>query len=191
MSRFTLVFAAAVLAIAIAAPSGFAQEAIPPGNSGADQYGEGVPGGGGNNSSTGSFTGSAGSSGRGGQGLPQGTVKQLQEAGPSGAAAVAALGSTVPSGTATPSTSANGQPGASGQPGAGGQAEGGQPGDGGSSGRGGDGTLRNLADSVLGTGSDGGMGAALPILLGVVLAGAVAIVARRRMGEQHLGSSSS
>lgn len=87
-SAITTVFVIAALALPTAAS---AQETIPPGNSGADEYTEGVPGAGGEQSGGGGGDGSEPS-----QTLPPSASEDLNSLGSDGASAASLAQSTAP-----------------------------------------------------------------------------------------------
>jgi hypothetical protein len=103
--------------LALAAPAAAGAQALPPGNSGVDQYQESIPGAGGNrptgpspgasnvsgagNSSGGAVSGnsSAGAVSGGGSRIAASTAKQLDKLGPDGKATAAIAGATAPAPT--------------------------------------------------------------------------------------------
>jgi hypothetical protein len=103
---------AALMLVALAMPTVAAAQAVPPGNSGLDQYQESIPGAGGdrptgpNGSGTGSATGVGSASGAGsasGTGAALGrsrvspsTTKSLDKLGPDGKATAAVAAATAP-----------------------------------------------------------------------------------------------
>src|SRR5262245_11032830 len=86
--RFVLAVVSVALLIAAGAPAALAADKnpIPPGNSGAGQYVENIPGGGGNNPGGGAPSGGGG--GHGGA-VPSGTERTLNSSGPAGRATAA------------------------------------------------------------------------------------------------------
>src|SRR3954447_1890110 len=94
--------------LALAAPAAAGAQAVPPGNSGVDQYQESIPGAGGNRP-TGPSAGAGNASGPGnssGGAVSEGqsriapsTAKQLDKFGPDGKATAAIAGATAPSPT--------------------------------------------------------------------------------------------
>ena len=169
MRTTSKVFLLAMLAALALAPGAFAQS-IPPGNSGADQYTEGVPDVGGDKPAGGN--GEAGGGGGAGGSISNGTLDALASAGADGALAGAALGASSP----TPS-------GSPGERGSTGGAEGAD-----------DSELDALEDqglgSALGTvaqGSDQGMGIVLPLILALVALGAVGLLVAQRARRSGSG----
>jgi hypothetical protein len=140
----------ALMFAALALPGAAAAQAVPPGNSGVDQYQESIPGAGGD-SPTGpaSGTGNAPSSGKGSGGAASGgearispsTAQQLNKLGPDGKAAGAIAAATAP-GPSKDSSASSGSTNDSGP----------------------------------------GMGWLLPVILGLTLAGALAVIVMRRRG---------
>lgn len=187
MGRIAFVFALALAAGAMTASVASAQ-GIPPGNSGADQYAEGVPGADGNSPANGgSSDGGSEGTGETGGGLPSQVVNELEESGSDGAAAVTALGSSTPEGTGGAGTGGAGTNGAGNKGPAGVDAEAGSAIGAGEadSDRG---ALGDLADAVV-TGSDEGMGAVLPILLALVLLVGLTLAFLRKRGQGDSPSS--
>ena len=154
-------------------------QGIPPGNSGADQYAEGVPGADGNNPANGgSSDGGSEGSGETGAGLPSQVVDELEESGADGAAAVSALGSSTPE--KADGAGKKGPTGVDAEAGSGlgtGEADSAQ------------GALGDLADAVV-AGSDEGMGAFLPILLALVLLLGLTLAFLRRRAQGDSPTSS-
>lgn len=151
--------------------------------SGADEYSEDIPGGGGNqpsNENNGGSGGSGGgSTGSGGTPLPSGTQGELEAQGGDGAAAANLAQSTGPKGErgANGANDANG-----GGAGAGGTAT--SPDGEVAVSPGSDSSGSGVGEVVgeLAGGSEDGMGILLPIILGSVLVAAVAFVLIRRSG---------
>ena len=173
MQRFVAALALAG-ALALTASPAFGQS-IPPGNSGADQYAEGVPGADGNKKPGGGSGGGAGGDGdssSGSSGLPASVVSELEDGGATGSAAAVALGASAP---ARDSGAGKGSGSAFGQDGAGetavAQSEPASP-------------LAEIVDTIT-TGSEDGMGTALPILLLIVLAGGVGVALWMRTGRSQ------
>ncbi len=141
--------------------------------SGADEYSEDIPGGGGNQPSNQNDNGGT----SGGSAIPSGTQADLAAQGDDGAAAANLAQETGPSGNGNGGKSN----GAGSGDGAGGTGSGGDvnltPADSDSSGSGIGDVVADLAG-----GSDDGMGLLLPIILGSVLVAAVAFVLIRRGG---------
>ncbi len=192
-ASLTSAILAALLAL-VAAPVALAQE-----NSAVDEYTENVPGAGGGSGNTGpSGGGSGGGSGGagtqaqgGGEELPAAVNEQFQNAGADGAAAAALAQATAPEGTGTDAggTGGGSPTGGSGsnQAGGGGSGQGSQAGgaqgiDAESLPASGDGGVDDILGVVTGGSADtGGMGVALPLILGAaLLAGLLAVLARRR-----------
>ena len=161
------------LAVALVAPSFALAQGIPPDNSGADQYVEGVPGAGGDKPSGGGGGGGAGNGveGEDGSGLSPAAQEALEAEGPAGAQVAEAVGATAPGKGGKGADGAKAQDSAD-------SVQRGEDNDGGSG-----------IDDVVGslTGSDsGGMGLALPAILLLTLLGALAlaIVRRRRTPDE-------
>jgi hypothetical protein len=154
--------------LAIAGPAAASHEIIPPDNSGVGQYTENVPGAGGDKPSDdlggGSGSGGSGSGSAGSDaGLPPGTADALESQGPDGQAAANLAQATSPG---------RGEDGADR---AGGDAPGAD-----------DGSAIGDVIGQLGASDSGGMGIALPIVLGLSLvAAAVLVLARRRRVGQR------
>ena len=192
----------AALVALVAAPVALAQE-----NSAVDEYTENIPGAGGGAGNTGSNGGGSGGSGGsgggngsagtqaqgGGEELPAAVNEQFQNAGADGAAAAALAQSTTPEGSggdagvtggssSTGGTGSNQDGGSGSSQGTGSQAGGVQGIDAESLPASGDGGVDDILGVVTGGSSDtGGMGVALPLILGaVLLAGLLALLARRR-----------
>ena len=150
--------------------------------SGADEYTEDIPGGGGNNPSNQNNGGSgSGSDGTGsGSTLPSGTQADLAAQGDDGAAAANLAQQTGPGGNGNGNGAKSNGAGSGDGAGAG-SGSGGDvnltPADSDSSGSGVGDVVADLAG-----GSDDGMGLLLPIILGSVLIAAVAFVLIRRGG---------
>jgi hypothetical protein len=147
-------------ALLVASPSLAAQGPgrVPPGNSGADQYVESVPGAGGNHPGTGNPASHAGA-------VPPGTQRALTSEGPAGRATASLAGATAPRGGGFGSKN-----GAAPAPsGGGGSAVGG------------------IAQGAVGSNSTG-MGVWLPLVLGASLLGAILLLALRRRGAGRSGS---
>ena len=155
--RFRIVLLACAVALLLASPAAAQSGQIaPPGNSGVDEYLETVPTPEGNRPSRGD-DGDGGGTARG-PALSREARRRLEDSGPDGKRAAALAEATAP------------RPARSGR-----SAELEKAGEG-------KGAVGAVVDRVVGA-DDDGMGAWLPILLGVTLAGAVAIaVIRRRRG---------
>jgi hypothetical protein len=91
--------------LALVAPAAAGAQAVPPGNSGVDQYQESIPGAGGNrptgpSAGPGKASGAGNSSGGavsgGGSRIAPSTAKQLDKLGPDGKATAAIAGATAP-----------------------------------------------------------------------------------------------
>lgn len=208
MKRTIFPFLLLILAFAVAAPAADAQR-IPPGNSGADQYTEGVPssdgnrpgnGGGGSAGGGGSKSG-GGSDGRGG--LSKKVVSDLEKRGATGAEAAAALSPSVPAGAASQSASTAGSGSDSTRGGSDstrggsdGSSKGSEGSDGSAGGLSSDGDaadgrsngVGDVVDTVL-TGSSDGLGPGLPILLIVVLLGGIGLALRSRRSNDDSESA--
>jgi hypothetical protein len=148
----------ALAALLAPAAIGYAQD-----NAAQDEYTENIPGGGGDRPSD------NGGSGGGGGSLPPGTAQDFQALGADGQAAAALAETTGPGGEVGRDRGA----------GARGVSAGGQPASGGSA------TGDVVGDLVGGSGEEGGMGVALPLILGASLLGAIAfLIVRRRRGSE-------
>lgn len=180
-----------VLAVALIFGVAQANAQIPPGNSGADQYTEGTPGAGGNTPSGGGGKdnkGGSGGSGSGnesgsgdGQSLPSDTVAALESQGDEGAQAAAVLQASAPGGERLRDAIEKKR---SGEGGAASSGNGGSgPGEESAAGAKSEQGLSDAVTTAFG-GSENGMGSLFPILLGLVLVGAIALaVARNRSGS--------
>lgn len=168
-SLITTAFAIAALALPAAAS---AQETIPPGNSGADEYTEGVPGPGGEQAGGGGGDGSEPS-----QTLPPSTSDDLSSLGSDGASAANLAQSTAPDSEALRDRLAksNGEGNEAGSAPAAPQPSA----DDGS-------VLGDALNSVTATGEDEGLGIWLPILLvsALLIVVATALVRRGRDGTE-------
>jgi hypothetical protein len=176
---------------------------VPPGNSGLDQYTENIPGAGGNHPTGGGGSHHQGGGGGGnGSSVSPGVTSTLDSQGPAGQGAASLATATAPDvggpaqhggaaqaaqggksgGSASATGNSKGGNGAS----AGGAAHGGNA----ASGDSGSGSgVDAIAAELTGAGVDNGMGIFLPIILGVALVGALALVAfRLRRGPQQTGS---
>jgi hypothetical protein len=160
-----------LVALLLALPSAAqAAQGTPPGNSAVDQYLENVPGAGGNHPS-GNQPG-----GGGGGGLSPGARHALAAQGPAGVAAANLAGATAPRHSGTAGKAAKGSDRGAKQPGKHGGDQGSAADTGGS-------PFKNAVDRVVGGGdSGGGMGIALPIILGSSLLGALLLLFLRRRG---------
>ena len=176
-------------------------------NAGLGQYQENVPGaggdapdqqgGGGQNPAGGGGANGGGSGGSNGSGggsqsgdVPQGTVDELQSLGDDGAAAAQAAIETSPAGTPTGSA-ANGGGGSGNGASAGagsntGSGSSTSTGDDSGSGDSGGGGIGELLGKTVGGSDSGGMGPALPIILGIVVLGALGVLVARRGGFSGL-----
>lgn len=155
------VLASAVAALVILAVPATAQETIPPGNSGADEYTEGVPGPGGEQP-TGPNNGGGG--GEDSPPLPSSTASALGQAGAGGALVQSVVGQTAPDSQAL-RDAVSGKGEKDGEAVAAGAADDSSP-------------LDSLA--AVGTGADQGLGAGLPALLvGALLAAGAFVLVRR------------
>jgi hypothetical protein len=158
MRKLTIVMVA-LAAFLVAPPTGSAQD-----NSAQDEYTENVPAGGGDKPSD-----DAGSGGSGGS-LSPGTVQDFQALGADGQAAAALAEATAPGGE-------NGWHRGAGS--------GGVSGDGQSAGGS---AIDDVVSDIAGGSSDeGGMGIALPLILGASLLAAIAFIVARRRGGSEAG----
>jgi hypothetical protein len=173
---------------------------VPPGNSGLDQYTENIPGAGGNHPTGGGGSHHHGGGGGGnGSSVSPGVTSTLDSQGSAGQGAASLATATAPdvggparhgdtaqAGKSGGSANATGNANAKGGNGAttGGAAHAGNAASGGS----GSG-VDAIAAELTGAGVDNGMGIFLPIILGLALVGALALVALRlRRGPQQTGS---
>jgi hypothetical protein len=156
--------AVAVIAM-LACPAGAAaQGALPPGDSGVDEYVEGVPGPKGSVPS-----GSVGKGkDRGDKALPPGVVRQLEALGEDGRAAAELAEATAPSRAdrAGARKARDGEAGGSSGSAGGGNDSGGS-------------AIAEVVGKMVG-GGEGGMGLALPLILLVTVLSAIAVVVARR-----------
>jgi len=154
-----------------------AYAAQPPGGA-ADEYTEGVPGGGGETPSgdAGSGSGPQGdTSSSGDASVPATTESQLQSSGADGAAALSLIEETGPA----ESSPGNSKGPSSGSPGS--------PDKGATSPDRGSGGVAGVVNALAGDDSDGGLGVLLPIALIIVALGAAAVALARRGGSQPTG----
>jgi hypothetical protein len=152
----------ALFALLATPATGYAQD-----NSAQDEYTENVPAGGGDRPSD---NAGGGGSGEGGGSLPPGTVQDFQALGADGEAAAALAEATAPGGE-------NGRDRATGTRG----------GDGAPATGGGSPIGDVVGDVAGGSGDEGGMGVALPLILGASLLGAIALLVARRRGGSEAG----
>jgi hypothetical protein len=181
---------------------------VPPGNSGLDQYTENIPGAGGNHP-TGGGGGShhqGGGGGGNGSSVSPGVTSTLNSQGPAGQGAASLATATAPDvggpahhgGTAQAPQGGKGGGSANATGNANTHAKGANAGTSGGAAHSGNAASGNsgsgsgvdaIAAELTGAGVDNGMGVFLPIILGVALVGALALVALRlRRGPQQTGS---
>jgi hypothetical protein len=160
MRKLTVVLVALCGLLALPA-SGNAQD-----NSAQDEYTENVPAGGGDRPSD---NAGGGGSGEGGGSLPPGTVQDFQALGADGPAAAALAEATAPGGE-------KGRDRATGA-----------RGDGEPAGGGGSPIGEVVGDIASGSSDGGGMGVALPLILGAGLLAAIAFIVARRRGGSETG----
>lgn len=164
--------------LAVPAAATAAQGNIPPGNSGGNQYTEGIPGPGGNQRTHG---GGGGQNGQGSSPLSPSARQALAGRGALGER-VAALAAA----TGTGHRVGGGQTAGAAGKGAAGKGAGGKGqskgGNGAASGGNGDSGLLSAVKHAVGDEDSGGMGIVLPLIIGLSLLGALAIVLARRRG---------